>query len=88
MLDEGRADERDSIKGMLELAEVDCAYCILETYESVYGEGSVLAKLHISTVLSSPFLTPHPTHPPHALPSTYIHTAHAKVATVLEAAAP
>jgi hypothetical protein len=41
--------DRESIANLLLLAEADCAYCILETIEYVFGEGAVRDHVHIFT---------------------------------------
>ena len=47
MLPRAALDDRESILRLLERVEADCAYCLLETIESVCGAGCVHQHLHI-----------------------------------------
>ena len=47
MLPGAALDDRESILRLLERVEADCAYCLLETIESVCGAGCVHQHLHI-----------------------------------------
>jgi hypothetical protein len=44
-----KLDDRQCLIRMLELAEADCAYCIVSTYESVCGEGCLDTVFHMFT---------------------------------------
>ncbi len=46
LIQRANLDDRDSWTSILELAEADCVYCILETIEFVCGERCVIEHLH------------------------------------------
>jgi hypothetical protein len=57
LLPSATLDDRQALLRMLELAEANCAYCIVSTYEHVCGEGCIDRVFHLFTDFP---VIPHP----------------------------